>query len=50
LTGQPLIAAIVDIPSACCTLALPIDAFEFDITPNGQGPVSEDRGSLAMPR
>jgi Acetamidase/Formamidase family len=41
------ISAIVDIPSACCTLALPIDAFEFDVTPNADGPVSEARGSLA---
>jgi formamidase len=43
------ISAIVDIPSACCTVALPTDIFDFDITPSAAGPVSEDRGSLAMP-
>lgn len=44
------VSAIVDIPSACCTIALPIDIFDFDITPSAAGPVSEKRGDLAVPR
>jgi formamidase len=44
------VSAIVDIPSACCTIALPIDIFDFDITPSAAGPVSESRGDLAVPR
>ena len=28
------ISGIVDIPNACCTIALPTDIFEFDIQPN----------------
>jgi len=32
------ISGIVDIPNACCTLAIPTDIFEFDIRPNASGP------------
>ena len=28
------ISGIVDIPNACCTLALPLNIFEFDIRPS----------------
>ena len=31
------ISGIVDIPNACCTLALPTQIFEFDIKPKQQG-------------
>lgn len=43
------ISAIVDIPSACCTVALPVDIFDFDIRPSAAGPVREPRGRLAEP-
>jgi len=29
------VAGIVDIPNACTTLGLPVDIFDFDITPEG---------------
>jgi formamidase len=32
------ISGIVDIPNACCTLAIPTEIFDFDIRPNGNGP------------
>jgi formamidase len=32
------ISGIVDIPNACCTLAIPTEIFEFDIRPNAAGP------------
>ncbi len=32
------ISGIVDIPNACCTLAIPTDIFDFDIRPNAAGP------------
>jgi formamidase len=44
------VSAIVDIPSACCTIALPVDIFDFDITPSATGPISHARGNLAVPR
>lgn len=44
------ISAIVDIPNACSTVALPVDIFDFDITPSAAGPTSEPRGALATPR
>lgn len=33
------IKAIVDIPNACATLAIPTDIFEFDIWPSASGPI-----------
>jgi formamidase len=33
------ISGIVDIPNACATLWLPTEIFDFDITPNGNGPI-----------
>lgn len=35
---QGKISGIVDIPNACATLYLPTDIFNFDITPNADGP------------
>jgi acetamidase/formamidase family protein len=32
------ISGIVDIPNACCTLAIPTEIFDFDILPNAAGP------------
>lgn len=32
---QGHIAGIVDIPNACTTLGLPMDIFDFDISPSG---------------
>jgi formamidase len=32
------ISGIVDIPNACCTLAIPTAIFDFDILPDAQGP------------
>jgi len=32
------ISGIVDIPNACCTLAIPTEIFNFDISPNASGP------------
>lgn len=32
------ISGIVDIPNACCTLALPTEIFDFDIRPTADGP------------
>jgi formamidase len=35
---QGKISGIVDIPNACATLYLPTEIFNFDITPNAEGP------------
>ena len=32
------VSGIVDIPNACCTLAIPTGIFEFDVRPNASGP------------
>src|SRR5579875_2877641 len=40
------ISGIVDIPNACCTLAIPTEIFEFDIKPSAAGPtVSVPKGT-----
>src|SRR5690606_37509282 len=31
-------SGIVDIPNACCTLAIPTEIFDFDICPTADGP------------
>jgi formamidase len=52
LSAAPIegrVSAIVDIPSACCTVGIPTEIFDFDIKPSAAGPVSEDRGRLAAP-
>ena len=32
------VSGIVDIPNACCTVAIPTEIFDFDIQPNASGP------------
>ncbi len=41
------ISGIVDIPNACCTLAIPTKIFEFDIRPNKAGPSRQVSGADA---
>lgn len=41
------ISGIVDIPNACCTLAIPTEIFDFDIRPSSAGPISAPRGKEA---
>jgi len=42
------ISGIVDIPNACCTLALPTDIFDFDLRPSSKDPeFKSPRGRLA---
>lgn len=46
-------AGIVDIPNACTTLGLPMDIFDFDISPaavaaSGSAPAKLDMGSCAF--
>ena len=41
------ISGIVDIPNACCTLAIPTDIFDFDISPNAKGPTKMVSGADA---
>jgi formamidase len=43
---QGHIAGIVDIPNACTTLGLPMDIFDFDISPSGPA-TKQDMGSCA---
>ncbi|KAK7739234.1 hypothetical protein SLS62_011279 [Diatrype stigma] len=42
---QGHVAGIVDIPNACTTLGLPMDIFDFDISPSAPAPV---KGALDM--
>jgi formamidase len=42
------ISGVVDIPNACCSLYLPTQIFDFDITPSATGPVRADRGTCAL--
>ncbi len=42
------ISGVVDIPNACCSLYLPTAIFDFDITPNAEGPRKADRGDCAV--
>jgi formamidase len=41
------ISGIVDIPNACCTLAIPTEIFDFDVQPSAAGPSRADRGTIA---
>ena len=41
------LSGVVDIPNACCTLAIPTEIFDFDIRPSSRGPVWADRGRQA---
>ncbi|MGE3311167.1 MAG: formamidase [Limisphaerales bacterium] len=42
------ISGIVDIPNACATLYLPTEIFDFDISPNAQGPTKVVGGSTDL--
>jgi formamidase len=42
------ISGIVDIPNACCTLAIPTAIFDFDICPNAAGPKPSVPASLGV--
>ena len=47
---QGHVAGIVDIPNACTTIGLPMDIFDFDISPEGalkNGVKAMDMGSCA---
>ncbi len=39
------ISGIVDIPNACCTVAIPTEIFDFDIRPNASGPTKSVKKS-----
>jgi formamidase len=39
------ISGIVDVPNACCTLAIPTGIFDFDIRPNASGPTKAVSGA-----
>ncbi len=41
------VSGIVDIPNACCTLAVPTEIFEFDVRPSTAGPTGAPRGREA---
>ena len=41
------ISGIVDVPNACCTLAIPTAIFDFDIEPCAEGPTLVSRGQAA---
>jgi formamidase len=41
------ISGIVDIPNACCTVAIPTEIFDFDIRPNAKGPTKMVSGADA---
>jgi formamidase len=42
------VSAVVDLPNACCSLYLPTAIFDVDIRPTADGPVSQDRGQVAV--
>ena len=41
------IAGIVDVPNACTTLGIPMDIFDFDISPEAKGPLKRELGTCA---
>lgn len=41
------VSGIVDIPNACCTVAIPTEIFDFDILPSIHGPTFLSRGHEA---
>jgi formamidase len=41
------LSGVVDIPNACCTIAIPTEIFDFDITPSEKGPHVVTRGAAA---
>ena len=46
---QGHISGVVDVPNACATLFLPTQIFDFDITPNADGPTKFIGGDIDMP-
>ncbi|KAA0579497.1 acetamidase/formamidase family protein [Azospirillum sp. B21] len=46
---QGHISGVVDVPNACATLFLPTQIFDFDITPNADGPTKFISGDVDMP-
>ncbi|AWJ86372.1 formamidase [Azospirillum brasilense] len=46
---QGHISGVVDVPNACATLFLPTQIFDFDITPNADGPTKFIKGDVDMP-
>ncbi|NDL59692.1 formamidase [Phytoactinopolyspora mesophila] len=42
------VSAVVDLPNACCSLYLPTEIFDVDIRPSADGPVTQDRGQVAI--
>jgi len=42
------INSVVDVPNACCSIAVPTDIFDFDITPKEGGAVAMNRGNVAL--
>lgn len=46
---QGHLSGVVDIPNSCCTLWLPTQIFEFDISPTAAGPTKYLDGSVQMP-
>jgi len=45
---QGHVAGIVDIPNACTTIGLPMDIFDFDISPSAVPAKKLDMGSCAF--
>ena len=45
---QGHVAGLVDIPNACTTIGLPMDIFDFDISPSVTKPTELDLGSCAF--
>lgn len=45
---QGHVAGIVDIPNACTTLGLPMDIFDFDISPGAGAAQPRDMGACAF--
>ena len=46
---QGHISGIVDIPNVCATVFLPTEIFDFDITPNANGPVKAIKNGIDIP-
>ncbi|MDM9625244.1 acetamidase/formamidase family protein [Rhizobium sp. S152] len=46
---QGHISGVVDVPNACATLWLPLDIFEFDMTPGADGPRKFLDGKIDVP-
>lgn len=45
---QGHVGGLVDIPNACMTLGLPMDIFDFDISPVGGTPKRLEMGACAV--